>query len=265
MRNIKLALMMLIVMLLPAVAAQAGSDIADAVESMDMGTVRLSFEARDGVCGNGDDCISVNGSRICWHCNGHDSDDWESDCDEGPVWVSLKVRDGEVVRIKTRVGGKWHRASGQVLDLGDVSPREAVDYLLSLARHSRESVAEDAILPATLARDMEVWPALLKIARDRSRPEDVRESAVFWLGQIAGHKATEHLAKLVDDDDVDLQVREAAIFALSQQDNQRSTRHLMKIAQTNEHPQLRQNAMFWLAQQDDPDVLNFFERILLED
>ncbi len=31
-------------------------------------------------------------------------------------------------------------------------------------------------------RDAVVWPALIDIARDRSRPEDVREQAVFWVG-----------------------------------------------------------------------------------
>ena len=265
MRNTKIALILLTVMLLPVVAAPAGSDIADAVESIDKGTVRLSFAARDGVCGDGGDCISVNGSRICWRSNGHDSDDWESDCDEGPVRLSLRVRDGKVTRIKTRVGGSPRKSSDDVLDLGEVSPRQAANFLLSLARYGRESVAEDAILPATLARNVEVWPDLLNIARTGSRPDDVREAAVFWLGQMAGEKATEHLAKLVNDDDEDLNVREAAVFALSQRNNRRSTRHLMKIARTNEHPQLRRNAMFWLAQQDDPDVLDFFERILLED
>ncbi len=265
MRNLKIVLLMLVLPLLPVVSTANGSNIEQAIAKLDNGTVRLSFAARDGVCGDGGDCISVNGSRICWRCNGHDSDDWEMDCDEGPVRLSLRVRDGKVTRIKTRVGGSPRKSSDDVLDLGEVSPRQAANFLLSLARYGRESVAEDAILPATLARDVEVWPDLLKIARTRSRPEDVRESAVFWLGQMAGAKVTEHLARLVDDDDVDLQVREAAVFALSQRNNRRSTRHLMKIARTNEHPQLRQNAMFWLAQQDDPDVLGFFEQILLED
>jgi hypothetical protein len=264
MRNTKTALIIVLALLLPVVAVTAGSEIEYAVENMDSGTVRLSFAARDGVCGDGDECIFINDSRICWRCDKNDDDDWESDCQEGPVRVSLKVRNGEVVKLKTRVGGKWRRPSGHTIDLGEVPPRMAVDYLLNLVRKGRESVAEDAILPAVLARDVEVWPDLMKIARTRSRPDDVRESAVFWLGQIAGDKVTENLAKLVDDNDVDLQVREAAVFALSQQESRRSTRHLMNIAQTNDHPQLRRNAMFWLSQQDDPAVLDFFERVLLE-
>ncbi len=255
----------------PALASEGESEIAKEVAGMDSGTIRLSFAARENVCGDGETFISFNGSTIRWHGSGtswtsSDSewDDWEPDCDEGPVRVILKVRNGEVRRLKTYVGGRWRNASGNVLDLEEVSPQEAANYLVSLARHGRKSVAKDAIFPATLARDVVIWPGLLDIARDRSCREDVRKSAVFWLGQITGEKASKGLAKLADDDDLDLEVREAAIFALSQRKERKSTRHLMKIARTSPHIQLRKSALFWLAQSDDPDVLDFFEEILLE-
>jgi hypothetical protein len=243
---------------------ETGAGIEKAVAGLENGWVRLSLAARDGVCGDGEDCIWLNGSKICWRCRDDDLDDGEVNRDDGPVRVTLKVQGGVVVRIKTRVGGSWRERRGEVIDLGDVPSRAAADYLLSLVRSSPGQVAKEAILPAALARDVEIWPDLLAVARSRSRPEDVRESAVFWLSQFAGAKATEHLARLVDDDDVDLKVREAAVFALSQRPGRDCTRHLMKIARTSDHPQLRRNAMFWLAQQDDPAVLDFFEKILLE-
>jgi hypothetical protein len=240
-----------------------GSQIEDAVEKMDEGTVRITFAARDGVCGNGRSSISFDGGHS-WQTHHWDGDDdWERECDRGPVRVSMRVRDGEVIRLKTRVGGRWRSPGEGVVDLGEVPPADAADYLLGVAEQSRRSAAEDAILPAVLARDAVVWPRVLEIARDRDRPEDVRETAVFWLGQLAGEKACEGLVQLVEDDDEDMEVREAAIFALSQGYGNEHADYLMQIARTNKHPRLRKSAMFWLAQSDDPEVLDFFEEILL--
>jgi hypothetical protein len=237
-------------------------DIRSAIDDLGDGYVRMTFEARDGVCGDGWNSISFNGSHF--HSSRHD-DDWERDCDEGPVRVLMKVRDGEVIRIKTRVGGRWRSNRDGDLDIGVVEPQAAADFLLDIAESSRGEVAEDAILPALLARDVVVWPRLMEIARNDDRPTDVRKSAVFWLGQLAGEKVTEGLVDLVQDDDEDMEVRETAVFALSQRDGRRNTRQLMEIAQTNPHPQLRKQALFWLAQRDDPEVLDYIEQILLGD
>lgn len=258
-----IVLLLSLLAVVPAYALTTSDEIAEQVKIMDRGVVRFTFEARDGVCGDGDTFISVDGSKYHRHCSDDYDDDWERDCDDGPVRVTLKVRDGEVASIRTRVGGHWRRADDSVVDLGDVSPQEAADYLLGLAKNGRHSAARDAIFPTTLARDVVVWPALLEYARDRSIAEKVREQAVFWLGQIAGEKVTEGLSSLVDDDDVELDVRETAIFAISQRRENKSTRFLIKIARTNPHPQLRKNALFWLAQKDDPEVLDVFEEILL--
>jgi hypothetical protein len=245
-------------------AAQDGQtpDIRSAVEDLGDGYVRLTFEARDGVCGDGWNSISFNGSH--YHTSRYD-DDWERDCDEGPVRVLMKVRDGEVIRIKTRVGGRWRSNRDGDLDLGVVPPQTAADFLLDIAETSRGEVAEDAILPAILARDVEVWPRLLEIARNDRIGSGVCKSAVFWLGQLAGEKITEGLVDLVEDDDEDMEVRETAVFALSQRDGRRNALQLMEIAKSNPHPRLRKQALFWLAQSDEPEALDFIEKILLGD
>jgi hypothetical protein len=245
-----------------AAPAVGGPEIEKAVASLGDGTVRMTYAARIGVCGDGSSSISFDGGNS-WHVSRGRHDGWERECDEGPVRVSMRVRDGEVVRIKTRVGGHWRPAGEGVVDLGEISPKEAADFLLDIAWHSRRPVAEDAILPAILARDVEVWPRVLEIARDEVAPADVREVAVFWLGQLAGDKATEGLVSIVGDDDEDLEVRQAAVFALSQGHGRSHAEYLMKIARTNPHPEIRKSAMFWLAQRDDPEVLDFFEEILL--
>ena len=249
-----------------AAAPARGESIERQVAQVENGDVRMSFESRDGVCGDGHGSISVNRGRHYYRHHGYsyDDDGWWEDCEEGPVRVALRIRDGEVRRVRTEVGD-WWSADDDVLDLGTVDPQEAADYLLSLAVNGRSDVAKQAILAAVLARDVVVWPRLLEIARDDEAGRDARRSSVFWLGQIAGEKATEGLAKLVDDDDVELEVRKAAVFSLSQQHSSQSIDRLVEVAKNNPHPQLRKSALFWLAQSDDPRVLGVFEDILAAD
>jgi hypothetical protein len=235
-------------------------DIEDAIDELGDGYVRMTFAARDDVCGDGWNTVRIGDSWIRSDCFGHD---WERDCEEGPVRLSLKIRDGRVRDINWRVGGRWREGRDDVIDLGEVPPQDAADFLLDVVENARESLAEDAMMPAILARDVVVWPRFMGIARDRDRSEGIRSSAVFWLGVLAGETATEGLVELVEDDDEDLEVRKAAVFALSQGCRSSNTDHLMKIARTNPHRQLRKSAMFWLAQRDDPEVLDFFEEILL--
>lgn len=232
------------------------------------GTVRFSFAARPGVYGNGRNVIS-------WDCrNGRcrnrqvqgnfsdvDGDDWTSACDSGPVRVVLTVRAGTVTDLRTYVGGDWRPGTG-VTDLGTVGAREAAAYLLALAAKDTGRAAERAILPATLADSVTIWPDLLRIARDPRISRRVRRSAVFWLGQAAGDAATRGLTDLVDDRATDRDVREQAVFALSQRPREEGVPALIRIAKENRDAELRRKAIFWLGQSDDPRALALFEELL---
>jgi HEAT repeat protein len=132
-----------------------------------------------------------------------------------------------------------------------------------MAIDARPAVFEEALFAATLAREAVIWPDLLNIAQNQEVDSDLRQQAVFWLGQLAGDKATEGLVNILEDDDEDLEVREHAIFALSHRDPHGCIPHLSRIACTSKHPQLREQALFWLAKIDDPRVLALFEKILL--
>ncbi len=150
------------------------------------------------------------------------------DCSTGVAQVELRVRGGEVTDI----------------DIGP-APRNA---------------SAAAILPAMIARDVAVWPELVEMARDRRLDEDVREQAVFWLGQEvadAGGREPE-----AGDDDQEADVREAAVFALSQRSEDESVPRLMEVARTSHHSNVRRSAVFWLSQTDDDRVIDFFEEIL---
>ena len=160
------------------------------------------------------------------------------------------------------VGGQWRPAGSDVIDLGMVPAREAADYLVSLAQSERGSMGEKAVFPATLADSADIWPALIKIARNPDVPRSTRNQSVFWLGQAAGDASTRGLTDIVADKGVDREVRESAVFALSQRPRDEGVPALISVARTNKDPEIRKKALFWLGQSHDPRALDLFEELL---
>jgi len=177
------------------------------------------------------------------------------------VFVELTMRNGEVRRLEVRVGGRRTVRDG-VRDLGEIRPAVAAEYFVELARRADSNVGEEAVSAAALADSVELWPHLIVLARNRKLATDVRKKAVFWLGQAAGDSIGETLDGMSRDDGEDLEVRKAAVFALSQRPHDESVTILLRIARSKVHPEVRRQAFFWLAQYDDPEVVDFFEQVL---
>ena len=246
-------------------AAQDAAAIERRVAQAPDGAVRLQFRARPGVVGDGRSVIAwdCDDSGRCRHHHSQgnwDGDDWHALLEPGPVRVSLRVREHNVVGIQTYVGGSW-RPAEQVTDLGAVAPASAARYLMKVAR-SMGKEAGKAIFAASLADSVTIWPELLAMARDKDLRRETRKQAVFWLGQAAGDKALAGLDSLAAADDDDMEVREAAVFAISQLPPDRSVPALIRIARDHRDARLRQRAMFWLAQSDDPRAVDLFAEIL---
>ena len=153
------------------------------------------------------------------------------------------------------VGGKW-RANSDAHDLGMVNTQRAADYLIKLAQASDGKAGRDAVFPLTVIDSVTIWPALIKLARDDSRPRETRKNAVFWLGQAAEEPATRGLDDLVGEAALDREVRESAIFALSQRPTDEGVPALIRVVRTNKDPEMRKKALFWLGQSGDPRALN---------
>ncbi len=247
-----------------AVTATAQS-IASRVAGARNGSVRMTFAARPDICGHSQgfstDTKFERGQTITWEGRTSRDVEWDYSCEHGPARLVLDVRDGSVTAIRAYVGGRW-RQSSNVTDLGEVSPSDAADYLLTLAEQSSASVGDDAIFPSTIANGVTVWPRLIRIARNTNVPRQTRRQAVFWISQAAGEEATRGLDNLVLDNTVDRDVREQAVFALSQRPKEEGVPALIKVARTNRDPGIRRKAMFWLGQSNDPRAIELFEEIL---
>jgi hypothetical protein len=227
--------------------------LAQRVSAAGDGTIRLSFAARKGVCGNGGHNITIT--------NDDERGEWESDCAPGPVRMSLRLSGGRVSEAHTYIGGRWLPAKGPTADLGTIPAAQAAADLLKLAERADDD-ADALITGATLADSAMIWPDLLRLARRDDLPLETRRQAVFWLGQAAGQAATRGLDSITTDERGDLEVRKQAVFALSQRPADEGVPALIRVARTSPSGELRKSALFWLGQSEDPRALSLFEEIL---
>lgn len=248
-----------------AAESLAAQSIADRVARVANGSVRMSFATRPGICGSGTTIHHGNRGRTTWSDNRWESTrdlEWDSECSQGPGRVVIDRSDGQISALRFYVGGRWRPGGADVTDLGMVSAREAANYLVSIAQNDRGSIGSKAIFPATIADSVDVWPALMRVARNPDLPRGTRTQAVFWIGQAAGEKVTSDLGALVVDNTVDREIREQAVFALSQRPRDESVPALINVARTNRDPEIRKKALFWLGQSQDPRALDLFEELL---
>jgi len=138
--------------------------------------------------------------------------------------------------------------------LGNAQPEASVTYLAGLARQApggeRRGFGEEALAVLALHRDPKADAALESLAAPSS-PFQLRQSALFWMGQHRGERGARFLAAVIKDDRDD-RLRDHAIFSLSQSKVPWAQETILRTAQSDRSPQIRGQALFWLAQIDAP-------------
>ena len=274
-RRALLGLLALIAWAAPrAVATQTAVRVEEAVRATGDGWLRFAFDTRDGVeiCPRG---IRYGENRWVGSLRARGRLDDGVGCAPGPAEVQLEVRDGTVRRVELPGAGRAEARDAR--DLGHIEAVEAARYFVELAegggsggaardasRSASRRAARDALLPAFLADVPEIWRDLARLARDRALPSEVREGALFWLGQEAASAATAGIAAVAVDEREEQEVRDAAVFALSQRPAEEGVPILMDLARSAEQAETRRAAFFWLAQLEDERVAPFFEEVLLQ-
>jgi hypothetical protein len=234
--------------------------IANRVAAVRDGKVRMTFASRPEVCGGGNWISRGGNSRMNWSNDQSADVIYDEECSHSPVRLVLHVDNGRVTKLRTYVGGRWRPGSSETVDLGAVSTRDATSYLLSLAA-SDNSVGREAIMPATLADSVTIWPQLFRIARNENISGSTRKQATFWLAQAASDAvAPEHYTRGHESDDTE--VKKQVVFALSQRRNGEAVPALIQVAKNNRDPEVRRTALFWLGQSGDVRAVSLFEEIL---
>jgi HEAT repeat protein len=101
---------------------------------------------------------------------------------------------------------------------------------------------------------------LVDRAMDVSEDQDVRETALFWAGQM-GAFSMDDLRRLFNSLE-DPEMKEQVVFVASQMEGPDAVTFMMEIAEDPENGELRETAIFWLGQSDDPRVPDFLLRII---
>jgi hypothetical protein len=234
-------------------AASGAQSLAARIDALRDGTVRMSFAARPGVCGDGTGSVWITDTR-----RGRFDYDGRHPCINGPIRVAIGRSEGQVVSVRSRVAGSPSGAAD--VELGDVAAADAARYLLGLARSLGGRSADEAVSAAALADAPGVWPEFARLVRDRDAVLQARKNALFWLGQ--SDAPTIELVRLYDDLESE-ELREHYAFVMSQRDDAAAVDKLIDIAQHDRELDVRKRAMFWLGQSRDPKAIKFFRDVLV--
>lgn len=133
--------------------------------------------------------------------------------------------------------------------LGQTGDPGVIDFLVDLAR-GQSSLGENAVFALSQIEDPRATQALRDIVTDDGVDREVRENAIFWLGQADGEETFDFLRTAYRQLN-DAELKEKVIFSMSQIDDDQAVGWLIAVARdANEPEEVRRNALFWAGQTD---------------
>jgi HEAT repeat protein len=132
-----------------------------------------------------------------------------------------------------------------------------------LKGNADENIKEQALFALSQQNDPRAAQILRDFAARESESEELRDKAIFWLGQRRSTENTEFLRNLysrIKNQDL----REKVLFSLSQQRGAGNEQWLMNIAvDPKEDIELRKKALFWAGQSGVaiPELARLYDRM----
>ncbi len=127
---------------------------------------------------------------------------------------------------------------------------EAVDILLDLAHRNPDpdpEVREQAVFWLSQVKSEEALAALEAILAESDDPQ-IQERAVFALSQHGSARAAEVLMKLAERPGASREIREQAIFWIGQNPRAGGARYLLDLYPKLDDPELKERAVFAISQ-----------------
>ncbi len=142
--------------------------------------------------------------------------------------------------------------------LGQTSGDDAVTALESILQGSDDiELQKKVIFSLSQHSSSRAGRILRDVALDSRAHEEVRDQAIFWLGQEGSDDDVSVLMDLYDRIDND-DLKERIVFAVSQSGSDHSENWLVDLARDNGEPmELRENAVFWLGQEGSSEDVTF--------
>lgn len=234
-----------------APTVSGAQSIASRVTAIQNGSVEMTIPSRSGVCGDDKDILGYRRTLYIWpSIESHGT--WSGvNCVPGPLRVRLTLNGGAITAIRTHAGDGRKASSKATVNLGAVPAVEAAEYFLSLASRLEGRAGKDAIIPAVLAEDVKILPALSRIGRDANRPKETRHQAIRWIGELAEDGALAVLYDLAGNGEQGMSIREHALMGLAFLPDGEGVPSLIRIARSSPDRKLREKGIFWLSQADD--------------
>lgn len=240
-------------MLALAAHAAGAQQLAARIAATRDGTVRFSYAARSGVCGDGRDVIRIGNETYVGDGDQTYRGARVDRCDFGAVRAEIRRSGGETERIRLHVGGRWDAAS-DATDLGTVSAPEAARWFLGEARRAERHEAHVALEGAIVADSVTISPELDAMARDDALPREVRGAAIFALATVDEPQSRSRLRALITDEKLDVDRRGEAIIALGGRDMDREDGRFLRSAFASLDPRLHDKVFLAVAHSDDPET-----------
>ncbi len=182
------------------------------------------------------------------HGYGHRGDDQVTEY----LTIYAKIDDHEVSRLLT-VGDHCEVESHEqnITWLSSVSQQDSIAWLMLLANNASEQAASGALHALAWHQSDQASAELFQMAL--SQPLERARDAMFWLGEARhdGHGFLNSLYERLPTDESKRQLN----FALSLSDDAKSLALLKHIAQSDDDPEQRADALFWLAENQSEAVL----------
>lgn len=149
--------------------------------------------------------------------------------------------------------------------VGLVDMRESLDFLMECYENSSDiDIKEELITVISLHQGLPGTISFLKQVIESDDDDDLREKAVFWLGQQDTPESLENLLSVAKTDRSN-DVREKAVFAISQLDLEQATDALINLAKNEKNYELRKKAIFWLGQEASKKAKAALEDFVYDD
>ncbi len=219
--------------------------------------VRNESDPGPGISG---DCCSMQGTF-----NLGDNDKRKIEKKIG-VLVQVSGKSGHVDDIKiSNMSLQVDLESLPVIWVESANDNESVSLLTSLFEKSNDVETEKDFVGAIAFHQSskDVISFLTSIVKGEY-DEEVREDAVFWIGQQETDEVLPFLTKVARTDQSE-DVREKAIFSISQVESESAVDTLISLSRKGRDHEMRSKAMFWLAQKASNKAVKALKDVIKDD
>jgi hypothetical protein len=152
-----------------------------------------------------------------------------------------------------------------VIWLGKTSQDESSIFLINMypEMHNKE-VKEDFMVALGIHQQSEIPIDFFTSTIKSKEDNDIREEAVFWLGEHDNEASVDFLFETANTDR-SFDVRKKAVFALYLMDSEKAETALIELAKDSKNRNIKKKAIFWLGQKAAKKATEVLEEIVHND